>query len=69
MQYLRPSFTVAASSNQNLSQRRWDYATLPKQKFIEKYGEYTVNDGIDRLYSLVEYAKSWKESLTDPSSG
>lgn len=42
MQYLRRTFTVPASSGHSTSDRRWDFATLPRDKFIEKYGEYTV---------------------------
>lgn len=42
MLYVRKTFTVPASSGESTTQRRWDYATLPKEKFIEKYGEYSV---------------------------
>lgn len=42
MLYTRKTFTVPASSGESTTQRRWDYATLSREKFIDKYGEYSV---------------------------
>jgi len=40
MLYTRKTFTVPATHNTD--QRRYDYATMKKDDFIAKYGEYSV---------------------------
>jgi hypothetical protein len=52
MLYVRKSFTVPASSGASTSQRRFDYATMKRDEFIAKYGEYSA-EAIDeaRKYS------------------
>jgi hypothetical protein len=37
MLYTRKTFTLPASRT-NVGQRTWDYATLTKDAFLEKYG-------------------------------
>jgi hypothetical protein len=38
MKYLNRSFTLSVSESL-LSQRKWDYAVLSKQEFLQKYGD------------------------------
>lgn len=42
MLYTRKTFSAPASSGKSTSQRRWDFAMLSRNEFIEKYGEDTL---------------------------
>lgn len=43
MRYLDKSFSVPVGSSK-VSQLRWDYATMPRDEFVAKYGEAVYNE-------------------------